>query len=104
MPYVIERKEQDKQKWFHCSTAIRPIVPSVKINIQDKCCPKMSMPNQEEEDPHTNESCVINSESASAENLPSKTTRRIPLTDISNVQENLTKRFYGKSLYLFFTI
>ena len=52
--------------------------------------------SQKKCDPHTNESDVGLFESTSSNNVPRKNIRRLPLADIRNVQENLSKRFDGK--------
>lgn len=60
--------------------------------------------NPEEEEPNTNESFLVNTEAASADNVPWKNARRLPLADIRNVQEDLSKRFDGKSMHLLLAI
>lgn len=52
--------------------------------------------NQEEMEPHTNESCVDSLLKGRSGNISWKDGRRIPLADIRNVQENLSRKFDGE--------
>lgn len=52
--------------------------------------------NTKECDPHTNESDVLQVGSTASVNNTRKNAKRLPLADIRNVQEDLSKRFIGK--------
>ena len=47
--------------------------------------------NQEEIDPCTNESSVVGLRSGNSVSVAWKNTKRLPLADIQNVQENLSR-------------
>ena len=56
--------------------------------------------DKEDIEAHTNESCVTKFQSGSSSNVGRKYTKRLPLADIRNVQEDLSRRFDGERIYL----